>query len=116
MEQVLPAENDPDTLNAMDIIGYAERSYYQEFHSMVDHMHLYLRVPLTRAVEGFRDLYGITEDDFPLAASLRNYQRYAERIGRRGKRGRPVMPKEMLRAPWKDQMGDKRPQLGLLGA
>lgn len=96
-----------------ELLVYAERCYYQEFHQMVDNLHFVMKVPVTKAVESFRGLYGINEDDFPLKASLRNYNRYLRYQGRSRKRGRKPLPFELLKdGRPRDMNLDWRPMLG----
>lgn len=90
----------------------ATSAYHDEFHELVDNLHYFLRVPINKAVESFRTMYGITEDDFPLEASLRNYRRYQRHMGRAHKRGRSRLPFELLKDGRQRDMHDQREHLG----
>ncbi len=67
---------------------YAEAQYTKEFTNYVDKQY-YGGLSSTKALamEGFRMMYGITEDDLPLRNSIRCYERYEQRMGRRSRRG-----------------------------
>lgn len=82
------------------ILDVIENSFVREFNSTVDTLHLVMRTPMQKAIITVRRSFGITEADYPLLTSMRQYQRHLVRtypeLTSRRKRGRPRKPKSAL--------------------
>lgn len=72
------------------VVDTVQQFYHAEFVRTVDQLHHDMRMSRSAAIDMFRRLYGITEDDYPLRSSERAYHRHLRRKGLTLRPGRPA--------------------------